>query len=98
MVGSGGNIPEALAGRVLTFELRPKKRVSLVGAGFSSFRGTSYSVKGERFTSYYDNYGLRYVVYDADSSNGRFHAGDLKRIDYGPSEQDTEQIQKSHGQ
>ena len=89
VVGGGGNLPDSVAGRVLSIELYPKKRVSLVGANFSAFRGATYTGPDEETTSYYDSFGLRYVVFEKDTANGRFHAGDLKRIDYGPSDEAT---------
>jgi hypothetical protein len=83
-----------VAGRVLSIELYPKKRVSLVGADFSAFRGATYTGRDEETTSYYDKFGLRYVVFEKDTANGRFHAGDLKRIEYGPSDEATEKYGK----
>lgn len=86
----GGELPDSVAGRVSTIELYPKKRISLIGADFSAFRGARYTGRDEETTSYYDKFGLRYLVYEKDSADGRFHAGDLKRIEYGPSDEDTE--------
>ena len=89
VVGEGGDLPDSVAGLVLSVELYPKKRVSLVGADFSAFRGATYTGRDEETTSYYDKFGLRYVVFEKDTANGRFHAGDLKRIIYGPSDETT---------
>lgn len=66
----------------------------MVGADFSAFRGTTYSGSTEEFTTYNDEFGLRYVVNEKDSADGQFHDGDLKRIDYGPSNQTTEKYKR----
>jgi hypothetical protein len=80
-----------VAGRALHITLYPKKRVSLVGADFSAFKGVgTYTGHDEESTDYYDKFGLRYVVYAKDTADGRFHAGDLKLITYGPSNGETE--------
>ncbi len=94
VVGEGGDLPDSVAGRVLSIELYPKKRVSLVGADFSAFRGATYAGRDEETTSYYDKFGLRYVVFEKDTANGRFHAGDLKRIIYGPSDEATAKLSR----
>jgi hypothetical protein len=92
VVGKGGDLPDSVAGRVSLIYLHPKKSVSLVGADFSAFRGYTYREGNEEGTVYYDKFGLRYVVYEKDTADGRFHAGDLKSIMYGPSDEATAKI------
>ncbi len=95
VVGKDGDLPDSVAGRLLSFELHPKRRVSLAGADFSAFRGATFTGRDEETTSYYDRFGLRYVVFEKDTANGRFHAGDLKRIEYGPSDDETKKYMKN---
>jgi hypothetical protein len=92
VVAENAGLPASVFGRILTVELHPNKRLSLVGADFSAFRSATYAGSDGSFTSYYDKFGLRYVVYEEDSADGRFKAGDLKRIDYGPSDENTEKF------
>ena len=92
VVGKGGDLPDSVAGRISDINLYPKRRVSLVGADFSAFRGYTYRERNEEGTVYYDKFGLRYVVYEKDSADGRFHAGDLARIIYGPSDEATAKL------
>ena len=61
-----------------------------MGADFRAFRGYSYTEGNEEGTVYYDKFGLRYSIYAKDSADGRFHAGDLQSIIYGPSDKETE--------
>jgi len=96
VVDRNAELPDSVVGRVLTIELYPKNRVSLVGADFSAFRGATYSANQEVFTSYYDRFGLRYVVYEKESADRRFQVGDLKRIDYGPSDAETERLKREN--
>ena len=91
VIGEDSELPPTRVGRVLSIELHPKRRISLVGADFSAFRAATYTARDEETTSYYDKFGLRYVVFERDTANGRFHAGDLKRIEYGPSEEETKE-------
>lgn len=92
VLGSDPDLTDSVRGRVVHVYLNPKKRVSLVGADFSAFKAYTYTdsrdpnVEG---TVYYDKFGLRYSVYAKDTSDGRFHAGDLESIIYGPSEEET---------
>lgn len=90
VVGKGGELPDSVVGRVSHITLYPRKRISLVGADFSAFRRYTYTKGNEEGKVYYDKFGLRYVVYAKDSGDGRFHAGDLARMIYGPSDKDTE--------
>jgi hypothetical protein len=87
VVGKGGELPDSLAGRVFHITLYPKKRVSLVGADFSAFRGATYTGHDEETTSYYDKFGLWYSVYAKSTADGRFHPGDLEYVMYGPSDE-----------
>ena len=89
-LGKGGDIPDSLEGRVSHITLYPKKRVSLEGVKFSAaFSRYLYTYLSEEVMVYYDKFGLRYSVYAKDSTDGRFHAGDLKQIIYGPSDEAT---------
>jgi len=90
-VGKGGDLPNSLNGRVSHITLYPKKRVSLEGVEFTSaFRRYIYGTDGGMTgTVYYNEFGLRYSTFVKDSADGRFHAGDLNLIIYGPSDADT---------
>ena len=96
-LGKGGDLPASLEGRVSDITLYPKKRVSLKGAEFPpAFR--KYSSRDDadvQTTVHYDEFGLRYSVYATESTDGSFHAGDLKLIIYGPSNADTEKQKNS---
>ena len=94
VVGENGDLPPSVAGRVMSIELYPKKNISLVGADFSAFRGYTYKEGNEEARVYYDRFGLRYVLCAKDSADERFHAGDLKRIDYGPSDEATAKLSR----
>lgn len=90
-LAKGGDLPDSVAGHVSHITLYPKKRVSLVGTEIPvAFIRYSYTDRKGEGTVYYDKRGLRYSVYAKDSADGRFHAGDLNQIVYGPSEEDTE--------
>jgi len=96
VVDKGGSLSDSVAGRVYDITLYPKKRISLLGADFSAFRGdTVIDQQGnEESTAYHDEFGLLYVVWAKDTADGRFHAGDLKEIIYGPSREDIEKYEK----
>jgi hypothetical protein len=86
VVGKGGELPDSVVDRLDSVTLYPKRRVSLVGADFSAFFPMSVHDRfGVETIVYYDKFGLRYSVYSEDSADGRFHAGDLQFIVYGPS-------------
>jgi hypothetical protein len=88
VVGKGGELPDSVVDRLADLTLYPKRRVSLVGADFSTFMPMSvHDESGGNTTVYYDACGLRYVVYSEDATNGRFHVGDLKSITYGFSQE-----------
>jgi hypothetical protein len=96
-LGKGGDVPATAEGRVSHITLYPKKRVPLTRADFSSvFKryGSRANREGE-ITVYYDQFGLRYSVYEADSADGSIHAGDLHVIIYGPSEVDIQKQKNS---
>jgi hypothetical protein len=98
VLGSDPDLKDSVRGRLLNVILYPKKRVSVVGADFSAFRVFSYTdsrqpnVEG---TVYYDKFGLRYSVYAKDTPDGRFHAGDLESIIYGPSDEEKTKFKRS---
>lgn len=92
VLGSDPDLTDSVRGRVVHVYLNPKKRISLVGADFSAFKSYSYTDSRDPNvggTVYYDKFGLRYSVYAKDRPDGRFHAGDLESIIYGPSEEET---------
>jgi hypothetical protein len=102
VLGSDPDLTDAVRGRVLYVYLYPKKCISLIGADFSAFKSDSYTYSrdpsvGETVfgTVYYDKFGLRYSVYAKDSPDGRFHAGDLASIIYGPSNEETSRYRRS---
>lgn len=96
-LGKGGDVPASAEGRVSHIYVYPKKRISLKRADFPpifkrlSLRGGH---DGET-TVYYDEFGLRYSVHEADSADGSIRAGDLEVIIYGPSEADVEKQKNS---
>jgi hypothetical protein len=93
VVGKGGEVPDSYVDRLEHIELFPKRRVSLVGADFSAFASMSVRDRSAPETTvYYDKFGLRYVIYAEDASDGHFHTGDLKRIIYGSSREDYERV------
>jgi hypothetical protein len=98
VLGSDPDLTDSVRGRVVHVYLNPKRRVSLIGADFSAFKAYTFtdsrdpSVGG---TVYYDKFGLRYSVYAKDTADGRFHAGDLESIIYGPSDEETSKYRKS---
>jgi len=98
VLGSDPDLTDSVRGRIVHVYLNPKKRVSLVGADFSAFKAYGYTdsrdpnVEG---TVYYDKFGLRYSVYAKDTADGRFHAGDLESIIYGPSDEETAKYRRS---
>lgn len=97
VLGGDPDLADSVRDRVVHVYLNPKKRISLVGADFSAFKSYSYmdsrdpNVGG---TVYYDKSGLRYSVYAKDTPDGRFHAGDLESIIYGPSDEETARYRK----
>jgi hypothetical protein len=94
VVGKGEDLPDSVAGRVLLIRLYPKKRVSMVGADFSAFRAYTYREGAEEARVYYDQFGLRYVVYAKGTADGRFHTGDLESVMYGPSDAATAKLSR----
>jgi hypothetical protein len=102
VLGSDPDLTDAVRGRVLHVYVNPKKCISLVGADFSAFKSDSStysrdpSVGGTVYAMiYYDKFGLRYSVYAKDTPDGRFHAGDLASIIYGPSDEETARYRRS---
>src|SRR5215471_4828749 len=89
IVGKGGDLPDSVVDRLGYLTLYPKRRVSLIGADFSAFSTNSIDNSPDKTTIYSDKFGLRYVVYAEDAPDGRFHIGDLKKIEYGASDEDT---------
>ncbi|HLA12822.1 MAG TPA: hypothetical protein VJ023_19710 [Pyrinomonadaceae bacterium] len=92
VLGKDSDLMDSVAGRVLHVNLYPKKRVSMVNADFSAFR--AYTYRDSRYPNlggivYADSFGLRYSVYAKDTADGRFLAGDLESIIYGPSNEET---------
>ena len=93
IVGQGGDLPDSVVDRLAHLTLYPKQRVSLVGADFSAFtRGATLYNSDKELTDYSDKFGLQYVVYSEDSTDGTFHAGDLLFIRYGASDEATETL------
>jgi hypothetical protein len=98
VLGSDPDLKDSVRGRFLNVVLYPKKRVSVVGADFSEFKVFSYTnsrqpnVEG---TVYYDKFGLRYSVHAKDTPDGRFHAGDLESIIYGPSDEEKTKFKRT---
>jgi hypothetical protein len=92
IVGIGGELPNSVVDRLGYLTLYPKRRVSLIGADFSAFSTNSIDNSRARTTIYSDKFGLRYVVYAEDAADGRFHIGDLKLIEYGASDAETERL------
>ncbi len=92
IVGKGGTLPDIVVDRLDHITLYPKRRVSLVGADFSGFSITGFYNSKAKTTLYSDKCGLRYVVYAEDAADGSFHTGDLKLIEYGASEDETQRL------
>jgi hypothetical protein len=92
IVGKGGDLPDSVADRLGYLTLYPNRRVSLIGTDFSAFSTNSIDNSPDKTTDYSDKFGLRYVVYVEDAADGRFHIGDLKRIEYGASNEATEKL------
>jgi hypothetical protein len=92
IVGKGGTLPDIVVDRLDHITLYPKRRVSLVGADFSAFSITGFYNSKAKTTLYSDKFGLRYVVYAEDAADGSFHTGDLKLIEYGASEDETQRL------
>jgi hypothetical protein len=93
LVGEGGDLPDSVVDRLDEIVLYPKRRVSLIGADFSAFSSNSVLYHSDAKTTVYsDRFGLRYVVYAEDATDGSFHTGDLKLIEYGASEDERERL------
>jgi hypothetical protein len=93
IIGKGGDLPDSVVDRLDRLTLYPKSRVSLIGADFSAFSKNQILYNSDvQLTVYSDKFGLRYFVYAEDAIDGRFHVGDLKFIEYGPSDAETKKL------
>ena len=95
-----GDPIEAIVGRVAEITLRPRRRVSMQGVTFPAafHRGEVIdSSRKSKFIAYQDPFGLRYLLYAKAAANGRFRAGDLDSISYGPSAEEAEKHKSPAG-
>ena len=83
-IDEGGGCAKSLEGRVSSICLWPKKRISFKGIVLRPQFAQSglRDERGVDFTVHRDSFGLSYSLYDHDSPDGSFKAGDLSQVSY----------------
>ena len=82
--------PDPNGEHLCSIDLIPKKRISFAAVDFPAvFIKRNVEAIDAFWDEYADGTGLRYEVYTAKPQYGKWVAGDLNRISYGPPEKPT---------
>ncbi len=90
-----GSYQAAFQDRLLSIDLVPDEPTAFADKiPKSTFHASTTLAADASWTNWEDGTGLRYEVYSHDLPRGKTHAGDLNRIVYGPSDEQTRRARR----